>query len=316
MAFDISGDGTKVVFTNIVRDDIGLNFFETAFVRDLSANTTIPVAVTLTGQVTDTRDPDLSTDGRFVAFSSSSPSLVTGDTNGDRDVFVRDLTRTAPSIRRVSLAVGGAQIPDGGDLPRLSADGRFVLFRTTQNLVGADTDDNEDVYVRDTLQNTTTFESLAGVRTFARDADISGDGRFVVFAGESGSTTQPQAFVRDRNSRTLTVISHKEGSTAESNNLTFDVDISDDGRHVAFTSIANDLVSGDTAGQLDVFVSSSSGGKVTRVSLRPKGQEARRDSLGAEVADGGKLVLFQSDDAELVAGDTNAVTDIFLHTLR
>ena len=52
------------------------------------------------------------------------------------------------------------------------------------------------------------------------------------------------------------------------------------------------------------------------MSLRPKGQEARRDSLGAEVADGGKLVLFQSDDAELVAGDTNAVTDIFVHTLR
>ena len=309
IAQDITADGTKIAFTNIVRD--GLNDVETAWVRNLTTGTTVPVATTLSGGFSTSQDPDISGDGRFVAFRSSSPSLVTGDTNNRSDVFVRDLG--AGTIRRVSLSFGGNRIPAGADLPRISDDGRFVVFRTTQNLVGEDTDDNEDVYVRDTVGGITTFESLAGVRTFARSADISGDGRFVAFRGESGPGVQAQAWVRDRVTRSVTLISHKDGSaTQESNNLAFDIDISEDGRHVAFTSVANDLVAGDTNSELDVFLSSSAGGPITRLSLRPGGQQTNRANLGGQVADGGKIVLFQSDDAALVSGDTNAATDVFV----
>ena len=266
IAQDITADGTKIAFTNIVRD--GLNDVETAWVRNLTTGTTVPVATTLSGGFSTSQDPDISGNGRFVAFRSSSPSLVTGDTNNRSDVFVRDPRgRHHPS--------GVAQLrrkPDPGRCrpARISDDGRFVVFRTTQNLVGEDTDDNEDVYVRDTVGGITTFESLAGVRTFARSADISGDGRFVAFRGESGPGVQAQAWVRDRVTRSVTLISHKDGSaTQESNNLAFDIDISEDGRHVAFTSVANDLVAGDTNSELDVFLSSSAGGPITRLSLRP-----------------------------------------------
>jgi Tol biopolymer transport system component len=315
IAFDISADGTKVAFVNIVKDEFGINDIQRVFVRDIAAGRTISVTTTPTGGFATGDSPVLSSDGRFVAFRSTSPSLVTGDTNGRSDVFVRNLATGA--IRRVSLTFGGNQIPAGGDLPAISADGRFVAFRTTQNLVGADTDDNEDIYVRDTVLNTTTFESLAGGRTFARNVDISGDGRFVVFAGESGPEVQPQTWVRDRSTGALTLISHKAGSAAEeSNNITLEVDISEAGGHVAFSSASSDLVPGDTAGGVDVFVSASTGGTVTKVSLRPDGSPATRDSLGGEVADGGKLVLFMSEDAGLVPNDTNGVADVFVHQRR
>ena len=107
IAQDITADGTKIAFTNIVRD--GLNDVETAWVRNLTTGTTVPVATTLSGGFSTSQDPDISGNGRFVAFRSSSPSLVTGDTNNRSDVFVRDLG--AGTIRRVSLSFGGNRDP-------------------------------------------------------------------------------------------------------------------------------------------------------------------------------------------------------------
>jgi Tol biopolymer transport system component len=313
---DISADGTRIVFVNTVPDSNGLNESNRIYVRDLVTRQTILVTATPSGGFATGDDARLSADGRVVAFTSSSSGLVPGDTNSRRDVFTRVLA--TGELRRVSTSFGGNQLPEGGDLPAISSDGRFVAFRTTQNLTGADTDDNEDVYVRDTVTGSTTFDSLAGPRTFARNVDISGDGRFLVFAGESGPGRTAQLWVRDRTTRALTLLSHARGSaTAESNNVVIDLDISTDGRSVAFSSAASDMATGtDVRGELDVFLTSSTGGPISRLSLRPDGSEPLRTSQGGQVADGGKVIAFQSEDAGIVSGDTNATTDVFVHALR
>jgi hypothetical protein len=73
----------------------------------------------------------ISAEGRYIAFDSASSNLVPGDTNGESDVFVRD--RVEGTTERVSLH-RGAQIEAGGELESLSADGRFVVFSSNQNV--------------------------------------------------------------------------------------------------------------------------------------------------------------------------------------
>jgi Tol biopolymer transport system component len=97
------------------------------------------------------------------------------------------------------------------------------------------------------------------------------------------------------------------------------VGLSGNGRLVLINAQATDLVPGDTNKRWDVFVHDRSNGKTERVSVSTGGDQARatRDPWGGSIAGGisanGRYIVFQSDAPNLVAGDTNRVTDIFLH---
>jgi hypothetical protein len=90
--------------------------------------------------------PVISADGRYVTFESFSSNLVAGDTNGQTDVFVRDLV--AGTTTRAIVSSGGVEVNNSGDLPRLSADGRYVVFQSVAtNLVPGDTNGQQDIFV-------------------------------------------------------------------------------------------------------------------------------------------------------------------------
>lgn len=124
--------------------------------------------------------PSVSADGAKVAFQSAAANLVTGDTNGAVDIFVR--ADADPSTIRVSVGTGGAQADGPSSRPAISADGRFVAFVSeATNLVSGDTNGKADVFVRDTQAGTTTRVSVG---TGGAQADgpssrpaISSDGR-------------------------------------------------------------------------------------------------------------------------------------------
>ncbi len=91
--------------------------------------------------------------------------------------------------------------------------------------------------------------------------------------------------------------------------------VSASGRYVAFTSSADDLVAGDTNRSLDVFVRDRGTGRTERVSVRTDGGQARRSGAGsgqAAISGDGRFVAFASAASNLVAGDTNHATDVFL----
>ena len=94
--------------------------------------------------------PAISADGRFVAFDSGATDLVKNDTNGFRDVFVRD--RTLGTTKRVSVGAGGQA--DGESVaPAISADGRLVAFLSSAtDLVPNDTNGDNDIFVRGPLR--------------------------------------------------------------------------------------------------------------------------------------------------------------------
>jgi Tol biopolymer transport system component len=94
--------------------------------------------------------PSISADGRYVAFDSFAENLIANDTNDATDVFVRDRKRRRTV--RVSLTNAGAEGDKSSNYPFLSANGKFVAFQSdATNLVGNDTNDTTDIYVRGPL---------------------------------------------------------------------------------------------------------------------------------------------------------------------
>ncbi len=166
----ISADGLFVAFqssaSNLVIGDT--NARADVFVRDRQSGTTERVSVDSAGAQgnLDSWYPSISADGHFVAFFSFSSNLVAGDTNAHEDVFVRD--RQSGTTERVSVATDGTQGNTASESPSISADGRFVAFESfSSNLVPGDTNESDDVFVRD--RDATGFASLcdpgtAGVR--------------------------------------------------------------------------------------------------------------------------------------------------------
>jgi Tol biopolymer transport system component len=128
--------------------------------------------------------PDMSADGRLVAFSGYASNLVADDTNRASDVFVHD--RKTGSTERVSVGIGGAQADANSFKAALSADGRFVAFASdASNLVAGDTNGARDVFVRDRQNGTTERVSISADGAQANElsggAAVSADGRFVAF---------------------------------------------------------------------------------------------------------------------------------------
>jgi Tol biopolymer transport system component len=264
--------------------------------------------------------PAISAHGRFVAFTSSASNLVPRDTNNDRDVFVRD--RMAQVTRRVSVGPGGQQTNGESFEAAISADGRFVAFRSgATNLVAGDTNGIPDVFVRDRKLQVTRRISVGpgGQQSNGRSFQpaISAHGRFVAFgsvasnlvAGDTNDTYD--VFVRDRMLQlTRRVSVGPGGQQADGNSL--HSAISADGRFVAFESYASNLVAGDTNNTWDVFVRDRKAQLTRRVSVGPGGQQANNVGLSSAISAHGRFVAFRSFASNLVAGDTNNTDDVFV----
>jgi Tol biopolymer transport system component len=275
----------------------------------------------------DTYFPAISADGRYVAFESHASNLVSGDTNGRWDVFVRD--RVTGNTERVSVDSSGVQ--GNGDCvdpsfvhayPAISADGRYVaFFSIASNLVPGDTNAKWDIFVHDRASHTTERLSVdsSGAQGNGHSfyPSISADGRYVAFqsaasnlvAGDSGSD---DIFVRDRLIGTTERISVDPlGGQADSSSGY--PSISSDGRFVAYHSFATNLVAGDSNGQADIFVRDRVSGVTERASVTSLGMQANNASSFPSLSGDGRYVAFQSTASDLVAGDTNFALDVFVH---
>jgi len=273
----------------------------------------------------------MSDDARFVAFASFDPALVPGDLNGQIDVFVRN--RVLETTTLVSVATDGAQADDLSRWAELSADGRFVVFESkASNLDPADADPTSDVFWHDrdadedgvldepgAIETRLVSVSLGGTGGDGPSAKpaVSADGRFVVFQSAASDLVPgddngaEDVFVRDVELATTSLVSVAAGGgpgdQASGGDAASAID--DDGRHVAFSSEATDLVAGDGNGQADVFVRDLLAGLTARVTAAALDGASRRASLSGD----GRHVSFTSGASTLVAGDVNGVDDVFVH---
>jgi Tol biopolymer transport system component len=267
--------------------------------------------------------PAISSDGRFAAFESLARNLVTDDTLLSWDVFVRD--RALGVTERVSVDSDEAQANASSYDAAISADGRFVAFYSwATNLVPEDTNESRDVFVRDRTLGTTERVSVSttGLQsngTYNGGAEISPDGRFVVFGSdatnlvENDSNGVPDVFLRDRTLNTTELVSLDSSGGQGANGGSGSPSISNDGRFVAFVSEASNLVGSDTNFGADIFVRDRVMGTTERVSVSSEEAQAfPGPSQSPRISADGSLVAFTSSAVNLVAGDNNFVDDVFL----
>ena len=264
----------------------------------------------------------VSDDGTLVVFTAAAGNLVPGDTNGLRDVFVRDLA--ADTTRRVSVATGGAQADQPCEYPRVSGDGRYVCFQTfASTLVPGDTNGWRDVFRHDLLTGTTERVSVSSSggqgNLNAEGGWMSFDGRSVVFWSDASNLVPGDGngfgdvFLRDMQAGTTTLLSKAVTGAVANGNAGYPA-ISADGAFVAFPSDASNMVGGDTNGVRDVFVLRLATGAIQRVGPwggpQPDGPSTE-PTLSAD----GRYVAFRSEASNLVAGDTNGAPDVFVQDL-
>ena len=298
----ISADGRYVAFasraSNLVPGDT--NGTNDVFVRDRLTGTTERVSVSSTGEEGNGHSgfPAISADGRYVAFDSWTSNFVPGDTNGSRDIFVRD--RVTDTTERVSVSSTGAEGNDYSNFAAISADGRYVAFASrASNLVPGDTNGTNDVFARDRVADTTERVSVRSSgeqeNGWSVGPTISADGRYVAFYSEAsflvpGDTIGTNdVLVRDRVNGTTERVS--VSSTGEEGNGDSESPaISADGRYVAFESWASNLVPGDTNGVWDIFVWDRITGTTERMSVSSTGAEGNDYSNFAAISADGRYV--------------------------
>ena len=335
----LSGDGRVVAFdssaSNVVSGDT--NGVDDLFVRNRARRTTERVSVGAAGEPNGPvlgGHHDVSANGRVVVFASDASNVVEGDANGSADIFARDLASGTTQL--ISVGTAGI-VADALNLsPRVSGDGRFVVFQSLgrsellepqppgSSLVPGDTNGFFDVFVRDRVAGTTERVSVSSsgaqgdAGSFA--ATISDDGRVVAWESPASNLVAGDTnglrdvFVRDRQTGTTERVTVGIGG-AESNGATvFTPDLSADGRFVAFESSASDLVAGDTNGVEDVFVRDRRTGTTERVSVGTNRAQANAMSRSVpSISADGRLVAFMSEASNLVPGDGNGALDAFFY---
>lgn len=282
----ISANGQRVAYnsdaSNLVPGDTNLT--GDVFVKDLGSGATILASSGAGGTLANGGSdvgglggpypPGISGNGNLVGFSSTATNLVTPNTNGQTDIFIKEISsgNSSGAVTLETVGTGGSAPNGASFLPRLSTDGRYLAYRSeASNLLAADTDTNSDVYFKDRQTSSLTLASTnpSGVKaTYVDD----------VF-GSSGS---------------------------------YDVTMSADGSHVAFASMSTDLVAGNYSHPaINVFNKDTRNGNITIDSVNGSNEIGNSWSFGPGLSADGTVIAFQSAANNLVAGDTNNVYDIF-----
>ena len=328
----ISADGRFVAFTshasNLVPGDTngGPNYFDTTpdiFVHDRQTGITERVSVDSSGNQANGGSwsmPSISGDGRYVAFTTWASNLVPGDTNGLHDIFVHD--RQTGVTERVSVDSSGNQANNFSDWPTISVDGRYVAFTSlASNLVFDDTNGIVDVFVHDRQTGVTERVSVdsngnqetVGINWYMyTPVSISNNGRYVAFTLYASDAQVSDVFVHDRQTGITERVS-VDNYGNQGNALSESPFISADSRYVAFTSLASNLVPGDTNGTWDIFMYDRQTGLTERVSVDSYGNQGDYGSRCQPSLSGdSKYVAFYSQANNLVPGDTNGAYDVFV----
>ncbi|MFE6945466.1 TolB family protein [Streptomyces chartreusis] len=277
------------------------------------------VTVSATGEQGngDSYAPEFSADGRFAAFTADASNLVSGDTNEVSDVFVRDLRTGA--VERVSVASDGTQADQRSTVQGISADGRYVLFRSNaRNLVHWDTPPADagadDIYLHDRRTGTTKRISVAfdGGSAYAAGAAMSANARYIAFNAKADRMEEGAAdlfgavYLFDRTTGTTKRISNPDRPT----NPALFQDVSADGRYVLYTQLVPRSADGVT------WVHDRRTGAEERVNVKADGSPAPRYAMPATLSGDGRSVAFQNWDEDLLPGGGPDASDLYVRDLR
>jgi hypothetical protein len=344
---DISDDGRWVLYDSDASNvDLGAasalsGFSQQVFLHDTVAESTQLISHSA-GTTTEAASASsyansISQNGRWITFSSRAQNLIDNivDGNATYDAFLYD--RVAGSTELLSPTFSSASITaDSGSYGTgISEDGRWVLMKSdaTDLVAGASDSNGEyDVFLRDRSNNSTILVSKAfGTSATAANGGsmpwrMSEDGRFIVFTSSATNLTDgityinasSNVFLFDRTTKAATLVSHSANPLLSANDLSFNPQMTADGRWIAFSSRATNLVGDttDTNGAEDAFLYDRLDGSIVLVSRSAAASASTGNaaSIGPQVSADGCCVAFSSLATDLVTGvvDANGSHDAFV----
>lgn len=324
----VSGNGRYVVFTSPATDLVqGLEIPATYHVYRKDLLTADVVLVDqVDGRVGNGKavEPTISYDGSVVAFEAESTNLVPGDTDDRADVLVADLdagTLELASVRRSGTIAAGGTVPD------LSGDGSRVTFTSSSaQLVRGDDNGVSDVFVRDLRTDTTLLASRSVSGGSADDrsdwSTISADGTKVAFLSDADDlaagerSTYGQVWVHDLATGESELVSATPtGEPGDRPSYDRPV-ISADGRHVAFSTQARDLLAPLDTERPNVFLRDLDAHETQLVSQR-KGEIGDDASWeGVDVSFDGTVVAFLTEAMNFSRRDRSDTLDGYVVRVR
>lgn len=308
-------------------------------------NTTICVSNSPNGTVSygESSEASISADGNYITFNSNGDNLVSNDANGCSDIFVYDVN--SGKTMRVSVSSNGSESDSNSYESSISADGRYITFASyASNLVEGDSGYHSDIFVHDRNSKTTTRISVSSTGEEA-DGDsfapsISGDGHYVVFLSKAYNLVNTtlssnyygiHIFIHDMVSGTtenIPILNSSEFSYYGQ------VSISSNGRYIIYKSgkgspvsaalsmdpmseedSYNDLPESENDPLPDydkVLVYDRITGITKNIGLSSSGEEANGDCYEPSISADGRYVTFSSFADNLVSGDNNQMSDIFI----
>jgi Tol biopolymer transport system component len=318
----ISADGRYVAFesdsSNLVALDT--NNQRDVFVHDLNTGITTRVSVdSAGGQAAGGSDrPYISANGRYVAFNSSGLELAQGESLA-AGVFVHDRNTGATTL--VSVNSAGEPANGYSNYPAISADGRYVTFRSdANNLVPGDTNARIDIFVHDRSTGKTTRASVNSMGVQGNDSSlrsmISGDGRYVTFASwatnlvANDTNSKMDIFIHDTisgNTRRASLGALGTQANDESDDYHA---ISGNGRYVAFASSATNLVPDDVNDAVDIFIRAVPHLTVSSVTpkMLPAGATTQIVVQGSDFLPGTQLAVDDATVSNLILWNENVLS--------
>jgi len=263
----------------------------------------------------------ISDNGRYIAFSSAASNLVAGDNNNVSDIFIFD--STLKTLSRV-MALNGAE-PNGQSRgPNISGDGRYAVFSSKAKNFSLDDQNNyEDVFLKDLNTGNISYISK-GYTDFSQGGDslnpfITSNGNYITFEsdainlvpGDANQTTDIFLYVKA--SGQLARVNLKSGSAQYVKDC-HKPTVSADGKYVTFESI--ERPSGAISVFTDIYLKNLQNGNLITISAPAGTSENDGSSSNAVLSSNGKYVVFQSDSSQIVANDTNGVSDVFRYSIE
>ena len=295
---DISNDGRIVVFESCAWSSAW-----NIYAKDRANNSLEKISVGLNGEDANGWSfvPQVSGDGDWVVFHSQASNLVRGDTNGVTDIFL--YRRSTKKMRRISVDPVFGQGNNDSIWPSISADGRFIAYKTLATNLNAQNRTGYIVY--DRINNTNTWASpttdgLDPNGSLSHPATISDNGRFMAFGSDAtnlspGDTNNVKdVFLYDFYKATLDMVSLTSDGQL-SNGVSDSASISGQGQYLVFMSSATNFFPNDQNGANDVFVKDLTTGEVKLVSQLENGEQPDSSSDSPNISSDGKTIIFSSD---------------------
>ncbi len=329
----ISADGARIAFIANTNNPAGLT--TGVYLWDATSGGTILVSSNRDQTVsanTRCNAPGLDASGRFVWFLSNSTNLVVPYTTPDFHLFRWDgLSGTNQLVDTDLNGTGSAGLSPAA-VVSASADGQSIAFEAPDGaLVPGDNNRATDVFLRDFANQTTSLISAHDPGTPTATGNgaslltlscLSTSARFVAFVSEAdnlvpGDTNHCRdVFVHDQLTGSNLLASIAADGVTSANAQSFEPTLSADGRYVAFTSFATNLVTGVTNDLGNVYVRDLQTGTTTLVSVNrfgtgPGNKLSRAPLLSAD----GNWVVFRSQAGNLHPAVSGTTENLFARNL-